>query len=187
MPICRVYVMILKNRQTSEIHMGKKGTLIFFCGKMGSGKSTLSRKISPIGNAILISEDEWLKTLYPTEIMNFEDYLKYSSRLKVIIKPHVQNILNSGVSVVMDFPGNTEKQRVWFKKIYTEYGFPHKLMYIEASDNLCIRHIKKRAKTNPQRAQFDTEDIFHQVTGYFQPPSEHECFTIEIVRSENSS
>ena len=153
---------------------------------MGSGKSTLSREIASTEDTVLISEDEWLKTLYPTEIMNFEDYLKYSSRLKAIIKSHVQNILNSGVSVVMDFPGNTEKQRMWFKEIYTEYGFPHKLMYIEASDSLCMQQIKKRVKANPERAQFDTEDVFHQVTSYFQPPSEHECFTIEVVRRENA-
>ena len=166
--------------------MKNKGTLIFFCGKMGSGKSTLSHEVASTEDAILISEDEWLKKLYPTEIMNFEDYLKYSSRLKLIIKSHVQNILNSGVSVVMDFPGNTEKQRAWFKEIYTEYDFPHKLIYIDASDSLCIQQIKKRAKEIPERAQFDTEDMFHQVTDYFQPPSENECFTIEIVRRKNA-
>ena len=153
---------------------------------MGSGKSTLSREIASTEDTVLISEDEWLKTIYPTEIMNFEDYLKYSSRLKLIIKPHVQNILHSGISVVMDFPGNTEKQRVWFKEIFAEHGFPHKLMYIEASDSLCIKQIKKRVKTNPERAQFDTENIFHQVTSYFQPPFEYERFTIKIVRRKNA-
>jgi len=150
---------------------------------MGSGKSTLASEIASTENAILLSEDEWLKTIFPAEIMNFEDYLKYSSRLKLIIKPHVQSILNSGVSVVMDFPGNTEKQRIWFKETYTEYGFSHKLMYIEASDSLCIKQIKKRVKTNPERAQFDTEEIFHQVTSYFQPPSAHECFNVELVKT----
>jgi len=166
--------------------MKNKGTLIFFCGKMGSGKSTLSREITSTENAILISEDEWLREIYPTEIVNFEDYLKYSSRLKLIIKPHVQSILNSGVSVVMDFPGNTEKQRIWFKEIYTEHGSPHKLIYIKVSDNLCMQQIKKRVKENPERAQFDTEDVFHQVTSYFEPPSEHESFVIEIVCRENA-
>ncbi len=165
--------------------MNTKGTLIFFCGKMGAGKSTLSREIASKEGAILLSEDEWLKTIYPDEIENFEDYIKYSSRLKPLIKQHVQNILNLGISVVMDFPGNTEKQRTWFKEIYTEYSFSHKLIYLEASDNLCIQQIKIRRKTNPERAQFDTEDVFHQVTSYFQPPFEHEGFNIEVVSREN--
>lgn len=153
---------------------------------MGAGKSTLSCEIALSENAVLISEDEWLKTIYPNEIRNFEDYIKYSSRLKLIIKPHVQNILNSGVHVVMDFPGNTEKQRMWFKEIYTEHGCSHKLIYIKASDSLCIKQIKKRAKSHPERAQFDTEDVFHKVTSYFQPPSEHEGFNIDVVSSENT-
>lgn len=153
---------------------------------MGAGKSTLSQEIASKEGAILLSEDEWLKTIYPDEIKNFEDYIKYSSRLKLIIKQHVQNILTAGASVVMDFPGNTEKQRAWFKEIYTECSCPHKLIYLEASDNICIKRIIKRAKSQPERAQFDTEDVFHQVTSYFQPPSEHENFNINVVCSENA-
>ena len=166
--------------------MNTKGTLIFFCGKMGAGKSTLSREIASREGAILLSEDEWLKNIYPDEIENFEDYIKYSSRLKPLIQKHVQQILNSGITVVLDFPGNTEKQRAWFKDIYTEYGFSHKLIYLEASDNLCLKQIKARRKTNPERAQFDTEDVFNQVTSYFQPPFEHEHFNVEVVSRENA-
>jgi predicted kinase len=153
---------------------------------MGAGKSTLSHEIASKEEAVLLSEDVWLKTIYPDEIENFEDYIKYSSRLKPIIMQHVQSILNSGVSVVMDFPGNTEKQRAWFKEIYTEHGFPHKLIYLEASDNLCLKQIKIRRKTNPERAQFDTEEVFHQVTSYFQPPLNHECFNVEVVSTKNA-
>ena len=166
--------------------MNNKGTLIFFCGKMGAGKSSLSREIASKEQTILLSEDDWLKTIYSDEINNFEDYIKYSSRLKPLIKQHVQNILNAGISVVMDFPGNTERQRMWFKEIYTECGFPHKLIYVEASNNTCIKQIKIRRETNPERAKFDTEDVFHQVTSYFQPPLEHVCFNVEVVNRENA-
>ena len=153
---------------------------------MGAGKSTLSQEIAFKKEAILLSEDEWLKAIYPDEIKNFEDYIKYSSRLKSVIKKHVQQMLSSGITVVMDFPGNTEKQRAWFKEIYTESGFSHKLIYLEASDNLCLKQIKIRRKTNPERAQFDTEEVFHQVTSYFQPPFEHECFNVEVISRENA-
>lgn len=163
-----------------------KGTLTFFCGKMGAGKSTLSQHIAAKEGAILLSEDEWLKTIYPEEINTLKDYIKYSSRLKLIMKRHVQNILNAGTSVVMDFPGNTEKQREWFKELFTECGCLHKLIYIEASDDLCIKRIAKRAKDKPERARFDTEDVFHQVTDYFQPPSEDKGFNIDVVCIENT-
>ncbi|BAZ40738.1 shikimate kinase [Calothrix sp. NIES-4101] len=162
--------------------MNYQGTLIFFCGKMGAGKSTLSRKISQELNAILLSEDDWLSTLYPEEIQNFDDYLKYSNRLKPLLKNHIRSILNSGVSVVMDFPANTRNQRAWFKDIFLDEGIPHRLIYLEVDDRICIEQIAKRRESNPERSHFDTEEIFHHVTSFFQPPSTDEGFAIEIVK-----
>ncbi len=161
--------------------MNEKGTLLFFCGKMGAGKSTLAKEIVAKENTILLSEDEWLSELYPDEIENFEDYLHYSLRIKPLVKKHVRDILMSGVTVVMDFPGNTEKQRLWFKDIYEKHQFSHKLIYINASNELCIKQIKARARVSPEREKFDTEEMFYQVTEYFQPPAQHENFNIKLI------
>jgi predicted kinase len=162
--------------------MYSKGTLIFFCGKMGAGKSTLSRQISQELNAILLSEDDWLSTLYPEEIKNFDDYLKYANRLKPLLKSHIRSILNSGISVVMDFPANTRNQRTWFKDIFFNQGIPHRLIYLDVDDQTCLEQIVQRRKINPERALFDTEEVFHHVTSFFQPPSADEEFAIKIVK-----
>ena len=61
----------------------------------------------------------------------------------------------------------------------------HKLYYLEVSDELCLKQIEQRQKINPSRADFDTEEVFHQVNSYFQPPTEEEGFNIQIVRREN--
>jgi len=161
--------------------MNGKGTLIFFCGKMGAGKSTYSKKLASELNAVFLSEDDWLSVIYPEEIKNFDDYIKYSSRLKPLIKAHVRRILHSGVSVVMDFPGNTKKQRVWFKEIFFESQIPHKLIYLQAEDQLCLKRLKQRRQDSPERARFDTEEVFYQVSSYFQAPTEDEEFNIEVL------
>ena len=161
--------------------MKEKGTLIFFCGKMGVGKSTYSKKLASELNAVFLSEDEWLSAIYPEEIKNFDDYKKYSSRLKPLLKGHVQRILQSGVSVVMDFPGNTRKQRSWFKEIFFEDQIPHKLIYLQAKDQLCLKRLEQRRQDSPERARFDTEEVFHQVTSYFQAPTDDEEFNIEVL------
>lgn len=166
--------------------MAEKGTLIFFCGKMGSGKSTKSQEIATEMGAILLSEDEWLSAIYPDEINDFSDYIKYSSRLKNLLKDHVKTILNAGLSVVMDFPGNTAKQREWFKEIYSEDNIPHTLVYLEASDHLCLQQIMQRRKSHPERANFDTEEVFHQVNRYFEPPAKNEGFNIDVISNENT-
>ena len=161
--------------------MNTKGTLIFFCGKMGAGKSTYAKKLANELSAVLLSEDDWLSAIYPEEITNFDDYIKYSSRLKPLLKEHVRRILNSGVSVVMDFPGNTKNQRAWFKEIFSEGHIPHKLIYLKADNQLCLKQLEQRRKSSPERSRFDTEEVFHQVTIYFQAPTGDEGFNIEIV------
>lgn len=164
--------------------MSSYGTLIFFCGKMGSGKSTLSAKIACERGAVLISEDEWLAALYPGEIKGFDDYLAYSSRLKPVIRSHVEQMLLAGTTVVLDFPGNTRKQRAWFKDICSQHGIPHTLYYLAMDDEMCLKQLIQRQKEQPERAQFDTEEVFRMVTGYFEPPEESESFNVEVVKRD---
>ena len=127
--------------------MDTKGTLIFFCGKMGAGKTTKSLQLSQELNAVLISEDDWLASLYPNEITDFNAYLHFSARLKPLVKAHVQNLLNTGVSAILDFPGNTRSQRKWFVEVCSEVDASHKLFYLKASGELCLRHLGQRRVT----------------------------------------
>lgn len=160
--------------------MSEQGTLIFFCGKMGAGKSTRSKHIAAERNAVLISEDAWLESLYPNQISTFEDYLKFSGQLKPLVKSHVGSILKTGTSVVMDFPANTLNQRLWFNDLIAEADCLHELIYLKADDALCIKQIAQRRIEQPDRAAFDTEAIFHRVTKYFQEPTENEGFNMVI-------
>ena len=122
--------------------MSTSGTLIFFCGKMGAGKSTLSARIAHERNAVLISEDEWLEALFPDEINDLDAYISYSSRLRSMLSSHVAQILVAGSSVVMDFPGNTRTQRAWFKEIYAQRDIPHELYYLAVADDVCLERLK---------------------------------------------
>ncbi len=158
--------------------MRKKGTLIFFCGKMGAGKSTKSELIASEKNAVLLSEDDWLSALYPQQISSFDDYLKYSAQLKPLVRSHVQNILSTGTNVVMDFPANTHGQRKWFLNLVSEIGANHELVYLNVSDELCLKHIGQRRTEQPERAAFDTEAVFTQVTKFFEAPNRSEGLNI---------
>lgn len=163
--------------------MKNNGGLIFFCGKMGSGKSTKASEIVEKGSAVLLSEDEWLGSLYPNKIVSLENYIKYSNQLKPQIKKLVQSILVTGTDVVMDFPANTLHQREWFKGIFTEIKAPHKLIYIDLPNATCLEQIKRRRLEQPERAATDTEEMFEQVTKYFVEPVPEEGFNIVKVTS----
>lgn len=161
--------------------MARRGTLIFFCGKMGAGKSTKSKSVAFERNAVLISEDEWLAELYPDQITSFDDYIKLSEQLKPLIKVHVQNILKTGTSVVMDFPANTKRQRKWFQSLSIEAESEAELIYLKVNDALCLKQIAQRSLEQPSRAAFDTKEIFHHVSKYFEEPEKNEIPNIEIL------
>lgn len=158
--------------------MKQLGTLYFFCGKMGAGKSTKSKQLTIDKHAVLMSEDEWLSSLYPNQIVTFEDYLKFSAQFKPMVKKHVQNILSVGTDVVMDFPANTQKQRKWFLDMASEVNASHQLIFLNLNNEKCLRQMAQRRKEQPERATFDTEAVFNHVTKFFEAPESSEGLNI---------
>ncbi|CAM3976413.1 hypothetical protein VA7868_00519 [Vibrio aerogenes CECT 7868] len=110
--------------------MINKGSLTFFYGKTGTGNCAFLKKIASEKAAVLLSEHEWLSTLYPGLVISHDDYLAYSSRLKPRIKSYTQHILSIGTNVVMDFPAQTRQQRRWFLDLVTEIKAKHELILI---------------------------------------------------------
>lgn len=164
--------------------MTELGTLYFLIGKMGAGKSTYSTKLSADLAAVLISEDEWLNKLYPNEINDFDDFLVRHAKLLNLLGPHVQQILKAGSSVVLDFPANTVKDRQRYLNIANEIDAPHKAIYLNVSNELCLAQIAKRRLGQPERVKFDTPEVFEMVTQYFEEPDESEGIVIQVVNNQ---
>ena len=164
--------------------MRQKAKLLFMCGKMAAGKSTLSRDLAERENAILIVQDEFLERLFPGEIVDIPHFVKYSSRLKDALGPHICTLLSKGVSVVLDFPGNTRPQRSWFRYLFESADAEHELHFIDASDDLCKRQLRERSKGLPAGAAWTTEAEFDAITAYFEAPSIEERFN--VIRHERA-
>jgi predicted kinase len=162
--------------------MPAPGKLIFFCGKMAAGKSTLSKALAGQEQAILLVQDEWLSHLFPGEILDIPDYVRCSARLNAALTPLVTALLSKGISVVLDFPGNTTKQRAWFRQLFDAAGVEHELHYIDAPDDVCKRQLRERSAGLPVGTPWTTEAEFDTVTSYFQPPTADERFT--VIRHE---
>jgi predicted kinase len=89
---------------------GSPGALYFLCGRAGAGKSTLARKISADRNAILFCEDQWLARLFGGA-SSLGEYVERRGRFRSLLTEHVPAILKAGHSVVLDFGGNTVRDR----------------------------------------------------------------------------
>jgi predicted kinase len=162
--------------------MSTSANLIFFCGKMAAGKSTLARDLASRENAVLLVQDDFLDTLFPGEITDIPGFVKCSSRLKNALGPHVCALLSKGVSVVLDFPGNTKAQRAWFRELIERANVDHELHFVDASDDLCKSQLRDRSNGLPAGTPWTTDADFETINAYFQPPSEDEKFN--VVRHE---
>ncbi|MFD2205777.1 AAA family ATPase [Kiloniella antarctica] len=156
-------------------------TLHLVCGKIAAGKSTLARDLSANPQVILINEDTWLSRLYPDEINTIPDYIRCSSRLRSIMEDHVQQLLQAGLSVVLDFPANTQNIRQWMLGISTRAGVQNCLHYLEASDAVCKKRLHARNAAGSHEFN-PTDEQFDELTAYFVPPKVDEG--LEIKRTK---
>src|SRR5215471_13970036 len=162
----------------------RRGKLLFMCGKMAAGKSTLSKELAAREDAVHLAQDDLLGTLYPGEFVDLAALVKYSTRLRSALTPHITALLAKGVSVVLDFPANTTKQRAWFRQLIEMAGSDHELHFIVASDETCKRQLKQRSQELglPPSAKWTTEADFDEITAYFDPPALYEGFN--VIRHE---
>jgi len=154
-------------------------TLHFICGKAASGKTTLARRLAAQHAAALFCEDEWL-TLLDAKITNHAEFVRYARPLRAALAPHLVELLRLGTSIVLDFAGNTPKDRAWTRSIFERAGADHVLHVIVASDALCKARLRLRNETKPAGLYYGnvTEAQFDEVTQYFAPPSEQENFQV---------
>lgn len=152
--------------------------LLFLCGKMAAGKSTLARTLAEREDAVLLVQDEWLERLFPGQIVEVADYLTYSRRLNAALAPHVRALLARGFSVVLDFPANTRSQRGWFRELLGGTGALHELHFVDVSDEVCKCQLKQRSAHLPPGTRWTSEAEFDAITALFQPPGDDEGFTV---------
>ena len=157
---------------------------MFFCGKMAAGKSTLARSLATRENAVLLVQDDFLNALFPGEITDIAGFVKCSNRLKEALTPHVCALLGKGISVVLDFPGNTKRQRAWFRELIDSAKVEHELHFVDVSDALCKSQLRQRSARLAAGTPWTGDADFDAMTAYFQPPSEDENF--HVVRHERA-
>ena len=159
--------------------MSGRATLYCIYGNIAAGKTTLARKLAAQHGAVLFCEDEWLVRL-EAKIESFDDFRTHARRLRAAIGPHVVELLRLGISVVLDFPANTVKDRAWIRSLFEAANAAHELHVIEAPLELCKARLRARNETKPEGVYFGfvPEETFGPVMRLLVPPTEAEGFNL---------
>lgn len=151
------------------------------CGKIASGKSTLTRKLGGEPGTIVVSEDQWLSRLYPGEQNSLEEYIRNAARLRAAMEPHLLELLRNGVSVVLDFPANTLASRAWMGALVQSAGCGHQLHHLDVPDAVCKARLRQR-NAGGQHEFTVSENDFDLISSYFVPPTPDEGFDVIVHR-----
>src|SRR5262245_53519004 len=162
--------------------MSTSAKLIFLCGRMAAGKSTLAKDLAVRENAVLLVQDDLLNALFPGEITDIRVFVERYTRLKNALAPHICALLSNRISVVLDFAAATKTQRAWFRELIECTHVEHELHFVDASDAVCKTQLRNRSRGLPAGSRWTTEEDFEAINAYFQPPSEDEKFN--VVRHE---
>lgn len=152
-------------------------TLYMLCGKIAAGKSTLAADLERTTRSVLTAEDEWLNALFAKKIPTASDYVKYASKLRNILGPHITSLLNAGVSVVLGFQANTIESRSWMRGLLDNTTALNQLHILNTSDEICLERLRQR-NARGDHPFAPTEEQFLQFSKYFETPTPNEGFTI---------
>lgn len=161
--------------------------LLFFCGMMAAGKSTLAMQLAERENAVLLTQDGMLETLFPGLVVNVASYLEYAGRINRMVAPQVEAILSKGVNVVLDFPANTRNQRAWFRVIIEKSGVAHELHFVNTPAAVCKAQLRARSAHLPPGTKWTTEQDFELIASHFLPPAADEGFNIIVHEWEGTA
>jgi len=166
------------NGSLVQISVGTSAKLIFLCGKMAAGKSTLARNLAIRENAVLLVQDDFLDALFPSEITDIQAFVQCYSRLTNALTPHICVLLSKGISVVLDFAAATRAQRVWFRELIERTNAAHELHFVDVPDALCKSQLRDRSRGLPAGTPWTTDADFEAINAYFEAPSEDEKFNV---------
>ncbi len=156
-------------------------TLHLLVGKIASGKSTLAAELGQAPATVIVSEDQLLAALFKDELNSVGDYVRCSARLRTAMEPHLIALLQSGLSVVLDFPANTIAMRTWLRGLLGKADCAHQLHFLDVPDHVCRDRLHKRNAAG-SHAFAATDEQFDLITREFVAPTAEEGFQLVVYR-----
>ncbi len=113
------------------------------CGKICCGKTTYAQKLCSENNAILLSVDEIMLSLFD-QCCGEKLHKEYEKRIKNHLFAKSLEIIANGIDVVLDWGFWTKTERDFAKDFYKSHGIECELHYIEISDDTWKYRLNKR-------------------------------------------
>lgn len=145
------------------------------CGRLCCGKTTYSQKICSESNAILLSVDEMILTVFGQNCGEKHD--EYVLNAKKYLLNKSLELIDKNINVVLDWGFWTRKEREFTKNFYKSRDIDCELHYIDINDDVWKARISQRNEdvlTDKTSAYYVDENLLAKFNSIFEAPSEDE-------------
>jgi len=115
---------------------------ILISGMICAGKTTYAKKLAAETNAVILSVDEVMLTIFGQHCGDMHD--EYAARTKKYLYQKSLELLNAGIDVIIDWGFWTRDERSKAIEYYKSRGIACELHYMDTSAERLAEHIKKR-------------------------------------------
>ena len=143
---------------------------ILTCGKVCSGKSTLAKKLKAERNAVILSCDELMLSLFDEQLGEKHNETVRKSE-EYLLKKSVE-ILECGIDVILDWGFWTKSERQQVREFYNSHGFDIEWHFLNISDEQQKRNILKRNSERDENTYFISDEMVKKFNSVFENPDE---------------
>ena len=149
--------------------------VILICGKICSGKTIYAKNIAKNENAIILSVDELMLTLFGQHVGEKHDEMVEKTE-NYLYKKSIE-LISNGLNVILDWGFWTREERIIATKYYTNMGIKAEWHYIEIDDITWKNYMEKRNNAiinNEQEFYYIDENIAKKFWNIFEEPEPNE-------------
>jgi predicted kinase len=143
------------------------------CGKTGSGKTTLARRMEAERRAFRLSLDELMLPLFG-EHMPRPLFEQRSAASQEVLLGLSERLLAFGNHVVLDWGFWSATVRRAVRQRLTAAGASCQLLYLELPDEQLLQRLHARNDALPPGTYAITDEMFQQFNQWFEPPGADE-------------
>lgn len=149
--------------------------VILLCGKICSGKTTYAQKLRKERNAVVLSCDELMLTLFPQGAGEHHDMLAQRARDYQFALS--RQLTACGLNVILDWGFWTKAWRDEARAFYAACGIPCQLHYVSVSPDTWRKHIDARnqaVRAGQVNAYLVDAGLLLKLASRFEEPEDEE-------------
>ena len=149
--------------------------VFIMCGKLCSGKSTYAKSIRKAQNAVVLSIDEVMLSVFGQDAGEKHDY--YVERIKEYQYAKSVEIAETGINVVLDWGFWTKKERDYAKEFYSSRNIDYEFYYLNVEPDEWNIRIQKRNQdvlNHESYTYYVDEGLTEKFESIFEVPTKDE-------------